>query len=43
MKEGGIIASEHCRHPLGPLPGPTRAGLIELARRLDVMALRWGR
>jgi 4-hydroxy-tetrahydrodipicolinate synthase len=42
MKEGGIIASEHCRHPLAPLPGPTRDGLIELARRLDVMALRWG-
>jgi 2-keto-3-deoxy-L-arabinonate dehydratase len=43
MKEGGIIASEHCRHPTPPLPTPTRAGLIELARRLDVLALRWGR
>jgi dihydrodipicolinate synthase/N-acetylneuraminate lyase len=42
MKEGGIIASEHCRHPTPPLPAATRAGLIELARRLDVMALRWG-
>jgi len=43
MKQGGIIASEHCRHPTPPLPAPTRAGLIELARRLDVLALRWGR
>jgi dihydrodipicolinate synthase/N-acetylneuraminate lyase len=43
MKEGGIIASEHCRHPTASLPSATRAGLIELARRLDLLALRWGR
>lgn len=43
MKEGGIIASEQCRHPTAPLAAETRAGLIELARRLDVLALRWGR
>ena len=43
MKEGGIIASEACRHPTPPLPAPTRAELVELARRLDCMILRWGR
>ena len=29
--------------PLQPLHPATRAGLIEVARRLDPMVLRWGR
>ncbi|HEV8633511.1 MAG TPA: dihydrodipicolinate synthase family protein [Chloroflexota bacterium] len=41
MKEGGIIRSEACRHPLPPLPPPIRSGLVELARRLGVNILRW--
>ena len=43
MKEGGIIASETARHPWPPLNPATRAGLIEIARRLDPLVLRWGR
>ncbi len=43
MKEGGIIASEAVRHPLQPLHPATRAGLVEIARRLDPLVLRWGR
>ncbi|MBI1775976.1 MAG: dihydrodipicolinate synthase family protein [Proteobacteria bacterium] len=43
MKEGGIIASEAGRHPLAPLHPATRAGLIEIAKRLDPMVLGWGR
>ncbi|HWE61364.1 MAG TPA: dihydrodipicolinate synthase family protein, partial [Chloroflexota bacterium] len=43
MKEGGIIASEVTRHPWPPLPAHTRAGLIELAQRLQPLVLRWGR
>ncbi len=43
MKEGGIIASDAVRAPLPPLHPATRAGLIETARRLDPMVLRWGR
>lgn len=43
MKEGGVIACEAPRHPLAPLHPATRAGLIETARRLDPMVLRWGR
>lgn len=43
MKEGGIIRSAAVRRPL-ELPHPaTQAGLIELARGLDVLALRWAR
>jgi 2-keto-3-deoxy-L-arabinonate dehydratase len=43
MHAGGVIGSETVRHPLQPLHPATRAGLLELARDLDVMALRWGR
>jgi 4-hydroxy-tetrahydrodipicolinate synthase len=43
MKEGGIITSEAGRHPLAPLHPATRAGLIQVARRLDPLVLRWGR
>jgi 4-hydroxy-tetrahydrodipicolinate synthase len=43
MKEGGIIASEAVRHPIQPLHPETRKGLIEIARRLDPVVLRWGR
>jgi 4-hydroxy-tetrahydrodipicolinate synthase len=43
MKEGGVIRSEAVRHPLQPLHPETRKGLIEIARRLDPVVLRWGR
>ena len=43
MKEGGVIACEAPRAPLPPLSPASRALLIETARRLDAMALRWGR
>jgi dihydrodipicolinate synthase/N-acetylneuraminate lyase len=43
MKEGGIIASEAVRHPVLPLQADSRAGLIEIARRLDPLVLRWAR
>jgi len=43
MKEGGVIGSDAVRHPLQPLHPETRNGLIEIARRLDPMVLRWGK
>jgi len=43
MKEGGVIASEVPRHPFPAMHPDTRAGLIETARRLDPLVLRWGR
>jgi 4-hydroxy-tetrahydrodipicolinate synthase len=42
MKEGGVIGSEAVRHPLQKLHPMTRAGLIEIARQLDPVVLRWG-
>jgi dihydrodipicolinate synthase/N-acetylneuraminate lyase len=41
MKEGGIISCDLVRPPLAPLHPATRAGLIELAKSLDPMILRW--
>lgn len=43
MKEGGVIACEAPRHPLSPMHPETRKGLIETARRLDPLVLRWAR
>jgi len=41
MQEGGVIACDAGRQPIPPLQAATRAGLIEIARRLDPVALRW--
>ncbi|MBV9250194.1 MAG: dihydrodipicolinate synthase family protein [Acetobacteraceae bacterium] len=43
MKEGGVIACEAGRHPLPRLHPATCAGLIEIARRLDPLVLRWAK
>jgi dihydrodipicolinate synthase/N-acetylneuraminate lyase len=43
MMAGGVIESDAVRHPLEPLHPATRAGLLELARALEPIALRWGR
>jgi dihydrodipicolinate synthase/N-acetylneuraminate lyase len=43
MKEGGVIACEAPRAPFPEMHPATRAGLLETARRLDPLVLRWGR
>jgi len=43
MKEGGVIGSDAVRHPFAPVHPKTRDGLLEVARRLDPLVLRWGR
>ncbi|SOE83437.1 2-dehydro-3-deoxy-L-arabinonate dehydratase [Burkholderia sp. YR290] len=43
MKEGGVIACEAPRHPLSAMHADTRAELIDIARRLDPLVLRWGK
>jgi 4-hydroxy-tetrahydrodipicolinate synthase len=43
MKEGGVIVSDFCRHPIPSLEENTRAGLINLAKRFDPVALNWGK
>jgi dihydrodipicolinate synthase/N-acetylneuraminate lyase len=41
MAAGGVIASDAVRHPLESLHPATRAGLLELARELNPLALHW--
>ncbi|SMC84684.1 dihydrodipicolinate synthase family protein [Primorskyibacter flagellatus] len=43
MLEGGVIASDFCRHPVVPLHADTRAMLLELIRPLDPVVLKWGK
>jgi 2-keto-3-deoxy-L-arabinonate dehydratase len=43
MKEGGVIKHETVRLPLQPLHPAVKAGLIEIARRLGPLVLRWGK
>jgi len=42
FKEGGVIGSDRVRHPLKPMSERTKARLLQLARDLDILALRWG-
>ncbi len=41
MKEGGVIGCEAGRHPFAPMHPAVRVGLMETARRLDPLVLRW--
>jgi dihydrodipicolinate synthase/N-acetylneuraminate lyase len=43
MKEGGVIACDAPRHPYPPMHPATRAGLLDAARRLDPLVLRWSK
>jgi dihydrodipicolinate synthase/N-acetylneuraminate lyase len=43
MAAGGVIRSDFVRHPLEPLHPSAREGLLELARELGPVALRWGK
>jgi len=42
MKEGGVIKSDYCRHPIPPLPAAIKSRLLDLLRPLDPLVLRWG-
>ena len=43
FKEGGVIASDHVRHPMPQLAPETRKQLLDLAAQLNPVAFRWGR
>ncbi|WGD29570.1 dihydrodipicolinate synthase family protein [Ancylobacter sp. WKF20] len=43
MQAGGVIRHDTLRAPLPPVHPATRAGLLEIARRLDPLVLRWGK
>ena len=41
MKAGGVIACDAPRHPFPAMHPAVRAGLLDTARRLDPLVLRW--
>lgn len=41
LREGGVIASDRLRAPLPPVSPQLRAGLLEIAVKLDPLVLRW--
>ena len=43
MKAGGVINSDAPRHPFPEMSPETRAGLLDAAKRLDPLVLRWGK
>ena len=43
MVEGGVIASDTCRHPIKPLHPAIRERLLSLLAPLDPLILRWGK
>ncbi len=43
MKAGGVITSDAPRHPFPAMHPAVRAGLLDAARRLDPLVLRWTR
>ncbi len=43
MEEGGVIQSAFCRHPIPALHSQTKAGLLEILRPLNPVALNWGK
>ena len=43
FKEGGVIKSDLCRHPIQPLDDATQKGLLKIVKNYDLVALNWGR
>ena len=43
MEKGGVIQSAFCRHPIPALHPQTKAGLLEILRPLNPVALNWGK
>jgi 2-keto-3-deoxy-L-arabinonate dehydratase len=43
MKAGGVISCETGRHPFPPMHPEVRAGLLDAAKRLNPLVLRWAR
>ena len=42
FKEGGVIKSDVCRHPIPSLDKNTKKGLLDLANNYNLIAMKWG-
>lgn len=43
MKEGRVIVSDFCRHPIKSLDTPTKKILIEMAKKFNLVSVTWGK
>ncbi len=43
MKEGGVIKSSFCRHPIKLLDDHTKNLLISIAKKYDLVSMNWGK
>jgi 4-hydroxy-tetrahydrodipicolinate synthase len=43
MKEGGVIKSDFCRHPIKPLDTETKKLLFNFAKKYDLLTYKWGK
>ena len=43
MKEGGVIKSDFCRHPIKPLDEDTKQLLFSFAKKYDLLTYKWGK
>ncbi|MDC1054005.1 dihydrodipicolinate synthase family protein [Alphaproteobacteria bacterium] len=43
MKEGGVIKSDFCRHPIKPLYTETKKLLFNFAKKYDLLTYKWGK
>ena len=43
MKEGGVIKSDFCRHPIKPLDEDTKKLLFSFAKKHDLLTYKWGK
>ena len=43
MKEGGVIKSDFCRHPIKPLDTDTKKLLFNFAKKYDLLTYKWGK
>jgi len=43
MKEGGVIKSDFCRHPIKPLDAETKKLLFNFAKKYDLLTYKWGK
>ena len=43
MKEGRVIVSDFCRHPIKSLDTPTKKILIEMAIKFNLVSVTWGK
>ena len=43
MKEGRVIDSDFCRHPIKSLDFPTKKILIEMAKKFNLVSVTWGK